>query len=148
MSYQEKNITISLMSTLLILGFYLINVFQIYQDGSLNLINVFTLWGTVIVLAIIVNIVSNIITHIVFSIIYTIKTDEEEPFIADERDEFIGLKGTRNSYYVFAVGVFLSMGTLVIDMPLLVMFNLLIVSAFVAEIIGDFSRLYLYRRGF
>jgi uncharacterized membrane protein len=94
-----------------------------------------------------VNIVANIITQIVFAIVHAIKTQEEETFIADERDKFIGLRGTRISYYVLSLGMFISMGALVFDAPPLVMFNLLIFFAMMAEIIGDLLRLYLYRRG-
>ena len=148
MSYQEKNITVSLMSTLLIFGFYLINLLQMYQEGSLISTDVFSLWATVIVLAIIVNILSNIITQIVFSIIHVIKTNEVEPSIADERDKLIELKGTRISYIVFSFGVFLSMLTLVLNKPPLVMFTLLVISGLFAEISADVVRLYLYRRGF
>jgi hypothetical protein len=35
MSYQEKNITVSLFSHLLILGLYLVNLFQMVQGGGL-----------------------------------------------------------------------------------------------------------------
>ncbi len=147
MSYQERNITVSLISTLLIFGFYLIRMFQMHQEGNLNSNNVFSLWGTIIVLGIIVNIVSTIITQIVLSIIHMVKTNEEESFIADERDKLIELKGIRNSYFVFIAGVLLSMGTLVFDMSPLMMFVLLILSGFAAAIINDISQLYFYRRG-
>ena len=148
MSSQEKSVAVSLSSSILILGFYLVNMAPMYREGSLNSTKVFGLWGIVIVLTIIVNIVGNILTHIVFSIINEIKTDEEESHIEDERDKLIELKGARIAYIVFSIGVFLSMLTLVLDKPPLVMFSLLVVSGIVAEIVGDVSRLYRYRRGF
>ena len=148
MSYQERSSTVSLMSSLLIFGYYLVNVFQMVQAGGVNSTSVFSLWGTIIVLAIIINILSNIITHIVFAIIYAIRTNEEERLISDERDKLIGLKGTRNAYLIFGLGVFVSMATLVFNMSPLVMFNLLIFFGMAAEIVGDLSRLYFYRRGF
>ncbi|MFO5197558.1 hypothetical protein RCL06_24500, partial [Salmonella enterica subsp. enterica serovar Typhimurium] len=86
---------------------------------------VFSLWITVIVLGIVANISSNILTQIVLTIITTIRTQEEEALITDERDKLIALKGASNSYLTFSLGVFLSMATLVMDMPPLVMFNLL-----------------------
>ena len=148
MSSQEKSVAVSLSSSILILGFYLVNMAPMYREGSLNSTKVFGLWGIVIVLTIIVNIVGNILTHIVFSIINENKTDEEESHIEDERDKLIELKGARIAYIVFSIGVFLSMLTLVLDKPPLVMFSLLVVSGIVAEIVGDVSRLYRYRRGF
>ena len=150
MSFQEKNITVSLVNFILILGVYLIRVFQMIQGGSFNSTNVFRLWGIVIVLAILVTIFATILTHIVSGIIQAIKTKEEPNIedIADERDQLIDLRGTKVTYFVTSIGGFLSMLTFVIGQPPLVMFTLLIFFGVVAQIIGDISRLYLYRRGF
>ena len=114
MSFQEKNITVSLVSFTLILGFFLIRLFQIIQDGGLTSTDVFRLWGIIIVLAIIVTIVATILTHIVSAIIQAIKTGEKEPEIediADERDKLIDLRGTKVTYSVSSLGVFISMLT-------------------------------------
>ena len=149
-SFQEKNITVSLVNFILILGVYLIRVFQMIQGGSFNSTNVFRLWGIVIVFAIIVTIFATILTHIVSNIIQAIKTREEPVIedIADERDKLIDLRGTKITYFVSSIGVFLSMLTFALGQPPLVMFTLLIFFGVVAQIIGDISRLYLYRRGF
>jgi hypothetical protein len=151
MSFQEKNITVSFVNFSLILGFFLIRVFQMFQGGSFNSTNVFRLWGTVIVLAIIVTIFATILTHILSAIIEAIKTGEENPKIEgleDERDKFIDLRGTKVTYFVSSIGVLLSMLTFVLGQPPLVMFTLLIFFGVLAQIVGDISRLYLYRRGF
>lgn len=150
MSYQEKNITVSLMTYILILGFYLVNLFQIYRAGGLVSTSLFSLWAIVIIAAILVNIFASILANIVLSIVHAIttKTNESERFIADERDKLIELKGVKASYITFSVGVFLSMLTFVFGQPPLVMFSLLIFFSIVAEIIGDLSQIYLYRRGF
>jgi hypothetical protein len=151
MSFQEKNIAVSLVSYSLILGFFLIRLFQIIQDGDLNSTDIFRLWGIVIALAIIVTIVATILTHIVSAIIQAIKTGEKEPDIedmADERDKLIDLKGTKVTYSISSSGVFLAMLTLVLGHPPLVMFTLLLFFGVVAQVIGDIYRLNLYRRGF
>ena len=151
MSFQQKNITVSLVNFTLILGFYLIRMFQMIQEGSFNATNVFRLWGIIIGLAIIVTIIGTILTHIVSAIIQAIKTGEEDPKIEDfedERDRLIDLRGTKVTYFVSSIGVFLSMLTFTLGQPPLVMFTLLIFFGVVAQIIGDISRLYLYRKGF
>jgi len=150
MSFQEKNITASLVTFTLILGFYLFRVFQMIQGDSFTSTNVFWLWGIVIALAIVATIVLTILTHIVSAIIQAIKTKEEPEIedIKDERDKVIDLKGTQITYTVSSIGVFLSMLTFVLGQPPLVMFSLLIFSGVFAQIIGDISRLYFYRRGF
>ena len=147
MSYQEKNIVVSLVSTLLFLGYYAINVYRMVEEGNFNAPNVYSLWATVIVLAVVVTIVSTVLTQIVFSTLHAIRTREEPDFIEDERDKLIGLIGTRNSYGVFSIGVFISMATLVMGMSPLVMFLLLIFSGIIGAVVGDLSKLYLYRRG-
>ena len=151
MSYQEKNTSVSLVTFTLILGYYLISLFQLVQEGEFNDTNVFRLWVITIVLAIIATIVMTILTHIASATIQAIKTGGEEPEIediADERDKLIDLRGTKVTYLVSSIGVFLSMLTFVFGQPPLVMFSLLILFGIVAQIIGDISRLYLYRRGF
>ena len=151
MSFQQKNITVSLVNFSLILGFYLFRVFQMVQGGSFTSTNVFRLWGIVIALAIGVTIFATILTHILSAIIEAIRTGEENPKIEDfedERDRLIDLRGTKVTYFVSSIGVFLAMLTFVLGQPPLVMFTLLIFFGVVAQILGDISRLVLYRRGF
>ena len=150
MSYQEKNITVSFVSHLLIVAYYLINLFQMFQEGGLVSTRLFSLWAIVIIAAIIVNIIGGILTNIVLGIVHAIKTrsPERERLIADERDRLIELKGVKASYITFSIGVLLSMLTFVFGQPPLVMFSLLVFFSIAAELIGDISQLYFYRRGF
>jgi len=150
MSYQEKNITVSLVSYLLIMGYYLANLFQMFQEGGLASTKFFSLWALVILATIIVNIIASILTNIVLTIVEAIKAQKyDEPrFIADERDQLIGLKGIRSSYITFSVGVLVSVLAFAFGQPPLVMISLIIFFAIAAEIIGDISQIYLYRRGF
>jgi hypothetical protein len=150
MSFQEKNVTVTLVNFSLILGFYLIRVFQMIQGESFNSTNIFRLWGIVIVLAVVITIFATILTHIVSAIIQAIKTGEEKPEIEDikdERDQLIDLRGTKVTYVVSSIGVFLSMLTFAFGQPPLVMFTLLIFFGVLAQIVGDIFRLYLYRKG-
>jgi hypothetical protein len=150
MSFQEKNITVTLINFSLILGFFLFRVIQMILGGSFLSSNVFRLWGIVIVLAVVVTIAATILTHMGAGILEAIRTQEEPEIesVQDERDRLIDLRGTRVTYTISSIGVFLSMLTYVFGQPPLVMFSLLIFFGIVAQIIGDISRLYLYRRGF
>jgi hypothetical protein len=151
MTYQERSITASLVSFVLILGFYLIRVIQLYQQGNWSSSDLFMLWGIVIVLGIVVTIISIILSHIASAIIQSIQTGGEEPKIddiEDERDKLIDLRGTRVAYIASSIGVFLAMLSFAFQQEALLMFALLILSGLVAQILGDISRLYLYRRGF
>jgi protein-S-isoprenylcysteine O-methyltransferase Ste14 len=151
MSFQEKNVTVSLVTFLLILGFFLISVFLMVQDENFTSANVFRLWGIVIVLAIAATILGTILTHIVSAIIEAIRTGEEDPKIEDfedERDKLVDLKGTKVAFIVSSIGVLLAMLTFVFGQPPLGMFTLIILAGILAQIAGDVSRLVLYRRGF
>jgi hypothetical protein len=151
MSFQQKNVTVSLVNFSLILAFLVIRVLLLIAGGSFNSTQVFRLWGIVIVLAVLVTILATILTQIVSAILQAIKTGEHNPKIEDfedERDQLIDLRGTRVTYLVSSIGAFLSMLTFVLGQPPLVMFTLLIFFGVVAQIVGDIRRLYLYRRGF
>lgn len=151
MSFQEKNIAVSLVNFTLILGYFLIRVLQMIQNETFDSTSVFRLWGIIIVLAVIVTIFATIFTHIVSAIIQAIQTGEENPKIedfTDERDRLIDLRGTKIAYTISSIGAFVAMLTFVFGQPPLVMFTLLIFFGILAQIVGDFSRLILYRRGF
>jgi hypothetical protein len=151
MSFKQRNITVSFISNLLILGFFLIRLIQLTQNDSFIAANVFRLWGIVIVLTIVVTIVGTILAHIGSAVVQAIQTGGEEPEIEgleDERDKLIDLKGNRVAYVVFSIGVFLAMLTFVFDQPPLMMFTLLILAGIIGQMTSDISRLVLYRRGF
>ena len=151
MSHQEKNITASLVTFTLILFYYLIRILNMIQAEGLVSTKLFRLWGIIIVLGIIGTIITTIFTHIIAAIMQAIQTGEEDPKIEDiedERDKLIDLKGTRIAYVASSFGVFLSMLAFVFGQPALVMFSLLIFFGLFAQIVGDVSRLVLYRKGF
>ena len=151
MSFQQRNITVSLVTFVLILGFYLIRIFQLLQTDSFISTNVFRLWGIIVVLAIVATIVLTILAHVGSAVFQVIKTGDENPKIEDiqdERDKLIDLRGTWITYVAFSLGVLVAMLTFVFGQPPLVMFSLLISSGLLAQIIGDISRLMLYRSGF
>ena len=151
MSFQEKNITVTLVNFSLILGYFLIRVVQMIQTDTFNNAHVFRLWGIIIVLAVVVTIFATILTHIVARVIEAIKTGEKEPDMedfADERDRLIDLRGTRLTYQISSLGGFIAMLTFVLGQPPLVMFTLFIFFGVTAQVAGDSFRLFLYRRGF
>ncbi|MBT3338252.1 MAG: hypothetical protein HN855_11285 [Anaerolineae bacterium] len=151
MTFQQKNITVTLVNFLLILGFYLIRVTQLILIESFTLDKIIGVWVTVVVMAIVVTIIGTILTHIISTIIEVIKTGNEEPeveSIQDERDELIDLKGTRVTNTVYSFSVLLAMLTFALGQPALVMFTLLILCGIIAQIAGDIFRLRLYRKGF
>jgi len=147
MSFQEKRSVVSLISNILIFVLYYLQTFHYYQQGNLTPADEFSFWGAAILLFIPISIVIKIVIHILFSIINTIATKEKEPSFSDELDKLIDLKATRNLCYAFLTGFFLAMGSLVLKMPSIIMFNLLLFSIILAGITLDISKLYYHRKG-
>jgi hypothetical protein len=147
MSFQEKRSIVNLVSTILITAFYSAYMVQRFPAGNDYSPDVFHFWGAFFLILIPVTIVARIVIYIVFYILNTIATREEEPSIADERDDLIELKATRYSQYAFGFGFLLAMGSLVIDMPPSAMFIILICSGLVSEMVSEISQFYFYRRG-
>ncbi len=149
MSYQEKNITVSLVSHLFILAYYLVNLFPIIQSGEWIASKLYGLWAIVIGVNILVTIIGTIMTNILLTIVEAIRSQKyEDPrFITDERDHLIELKGIRVSYVTFSVGVLISVFAFIFGQPPLMMISLIFVFSILAEIIGDIAQIILYRRG-
>ena len=149
MSNRKHETTVTLVCSLFILAYYLVNIFQMLQSGGLNSAEVFRLWAVVIIANIVLTIAGFIISYIVINIIHAIKTQKEEEvrMLEDERDRLIGLKGDRVSYIAVSIGVFLSMLTFALGQPPLVMFSLIVFFSLLAEILGNISQLVFYSRG-
>ncbi len=149
MSYQEKNITVSLVSHLFILAYYLINLFPIIQSGEWIASKLYGLWAIVIGVNILVTIIGTIMTNILLTIVEAIRSQKyEDPrYITDERDHLIELKGIRVSYVTFSVGVLISVFAFIFGQPPLMMISLIFVFSILAEIIGDIAQIILYHRG-
>ena len=150
MSFQEKNIAVTLTTFSLILAFYLFRIFQMVQSETFTSTNLFWLWGIIALLAVIGTIVATIFTHIVGGIVHKVKTNEDPQIedIQDERDQMIELKGTRLAYTISSFGVALAMLTFVFGQSPLVMFALIIFFGVLANVVADIWRLNLYRKGF
>jgi len=149
MSNRENTIIVSLVSSLLILIYYLVRWLGMYQDVGLDAAQIFRLWAIVIIATILLNIFGNILASIAVNIAHAIRTNSsaEVRMVEDERDKLIELKGVKASYIASSFGVFLAMLTFALGQPPLIMFSLIIFFSLLGQIIGDVSQLYLYRRG-
>ncbi len=149
MSFKEKNIMVTLVNFSLILIVYLSATAYMSINDKFTSTNVFRVWGVVIVMAIFVSIAATIITHIVLGIFEGIKTGEKtQPFmddLEDERDKMIDLRGTKITYTVSSLGSAVAMLSFVLGATPLVMFSLLIFFGVLSQIIGDITRLLIYR---
>jgi hypothetical protein len=148
MSFQEKNITVSLASFTLILVFYLVRLAGMLLGDGLSAPGVYWLWGAVVALSTAGTIAATIFTHIAGNAMRAAAGERPEVSgLRDERDQLIDLRGTSVAYRISSIGVALSMLTLVLGQPPLVMFSALIFFGLAAQIAADIVRLSLYRSG-
>ena len=147
MDVKEKRILISLVSSVLIMGFYAWYVYSRHIDGNPDILNDFSFWGKSFLILIPVAVVTQIIIQIVFAIYIHATSKEEIDPIDDERDKLIELKAIKISHYIFIVGFMLAMGSLALGWRPWVMFVILISSGFIASTVNEIARLYFYRKG-
>ncbi len=147
MDIKEKRILISLIGSVLILGFYSWYVYSRYISGNLDILNDFSFWGRSFLILIPVAIITQIVIQIIFAIYIHATSKEEIDPVEDERDKLIELKAIKISHYIFIVGFMLAMGSLALGSQPWIMFVVLIFSGFMASVVNEIVRLYLYRRG-
>lgn len=147
MDIKEKRILISLISSVLIMLFYALYVYNRQIAGNPDILNDFQFWGKSFLILIPVAIVAQIIIQIGFAIYISSTSREEIDPIEDERDKLIELKAIKISHYVFIIGFMSAMGNLALGMQPWVMFVVLISSGFIASVVNEIARLYFYRKG-
>lgn len=146
MSYHERKSIMSMVTSTLVFvgyGWYVLNKY--HQTAGADTDPVF--WARALLILIPISIVAGIVSAILFSIGHNIATGEKQPTYGDERDKLIELKAMRNSMWIFVLGFFLAMGALVMGYTVSVMFILMASAGFIAEIIGNLSKLYFYGKG-
>src|SRR5262249_32602964 len=112
MSYRERQVVVSLISTILIAAIYFLYVLPRFPQGNAYSVDVFHFWGSSVFALVPVSIIVKIITEIVFSMAQSMATNERDRRFTDERDKLIELRGLRNTLYTFALGFTLAMGSL------------------------------------
>src|SRR5665647_351304 len=130
MGHKEKQSIVSIIGSVLVIGFYSMYVYRNYIQADLELLNDFQFWGKSFIYLIPVTIVVQIVIQIVFAIANRIVTQEDMPDFTDERDKLIELKSIRISHWIFILGFMLAMGSLAMGMKPYVMFLTLISSGF------------------
>lgn len=147
MGHQEKQSIVSIIGSVLVLGFYSLYVYRNYIQADLELLNDFRFWGKSFLYLIPVAIVVQIVIHIVFAIANRIITQEDMPDFTDERDKLIELKSIRISHWIFIFGFMLAMGSLAFGMKPSAMFLTLISSGFLASLASEVAKIIYYRKG-
>jgi hypothetical protein len=136
LSYREKSIAGSLITTVLVYGYYFAAVFTNNRPADFNRLAVGRLIAAVFVIVVI-----EVVYHIVIAL-----SSRVEP--KDERDILIEGKAYRNAYFLLAADLFMLMGTVVlIGLTPFLTVNLMLFSVVISEIVKSLTQLFYYRRG-
>ncbi|KGR79226.1 hypothetical protein [Ureibacillus manganicus] len=147
MTYQVKKNIMQLVSAIFVFGIYFWYVYQQYLERNVEGVELFRFWATAILILIPVTIVLRLIIEIIFIIINGIITKESAPSFSDEFDKIIDLKAMRVSHFIFILGFFVAMGSLLFDSTPSTMFIILLFSGFLSEAFSIVWKIFLYQRG-
>jgi len=147
MDQKERQIVITLVCSVVTIGWYVLHVYSKHVVGNFEILNDFRFWGKTFLWLIPIAIVAQIVIHIIYAIINRIVTNEDVLSKNDERDKLIELKSIRIAHWVFITGFVLAMGSLAFNMKPQVMFITLFASGFGASIVSEMAKLYYYRKG-
>ncbi len=149
MTYQEKNVAVSLISGVIVFALYAYFTRQMYQAGVFEGPGAGAQIGKSILWLIFGGIIVHIIAQIIFSIAHAIITKEAKPSsVVDERDRLIELRALRVAYYIIGAGFVGAMIALALEQTYFLTFNIMIFSFFAASVVEGLVQLFLYRRGF
>jgi hypothetical protein len=148
MDQKERQILVSIISSILIIGAYVLYVYKRQVVGNFEVLDDFSFWGKTFLKLIPVAIMAQIVIHIIYAIINRIITNEDIPTKDDERDKYIELKSIRISHWIFVLGFVAAMVFLALGSKPSLMFIIIFVSGFISTIISEIAKFIYYRRGF
>jgi hypothetical protein len=140
LTFQEKRIWVSLLTTLVIFGYYFKNVYESFRSSAVDPGEMIGLFISVTVMLIIVEIFSEILLS------FGAGRDAKQP--KDERDRLIELKATKFAYYLLMAGIWISFAAVFSTSPRITMPNALLFFLVLAEVVKFALQLFFYRRGF
>lgn len=139
LSYKEKSIWASLISTIIVFGYYFFFAIKVFNNPEIeNMMLVGLFIGAVVFIMII-----QIFSQIVIAIANRKEAEKGE----DERDNLIELKTTRVSYFILVLGVWITAFSILVISSPIILVNLIMFFFILAEIVGYSLQLIYYRRG-
>jgi hypothetical protein len=133
LSFQEKSLWVTMITTAVVYAYYFVRVLQIGNGEPARL-------GALFALTVIVMIVVQIAAHVVLAV-------RRKPEPTDERDRIIALVATRNSYYVLTVGIWCALGVGALSLGAFWLANATLLAFVIAELVGCGTQLVHYHRG-
>ncbi len=139
LSFREKIVWISLISTVLIFGYYFFQAFNVFNNPNIENTSLISLFiGVVILISVI---------QVILIIILSIANKKEAEKGGDERDKLIEAKATKISHFILSAGAWTTAFGILFTSSAFVLINVLIFFLIVSEIVGYSLQLIYHRRG-
>lgn len=136
-SFREKSLWISLVSTVLVFGYYLVRALHVRHHPEQTEQLLVTFIGAIMFL---------VIVQIVLQSYLAIRSRNEADII-DERDKLIELKSIKVAYVILMIGVWLSVVSLLLHQSAIFMLNVIMFFFICAEIVSYILQLVAYKKG-
>ncbi len=164
MSYQEKRITVSIITGLFILAAYCIYAYGKFQSGYIASDDL-KAWAGIILVFIGIGVASTIILQIIFHILLSVaiairenvrsgRCDDKEldktigsEMVTDEMDKLIELKSMRVGFIAAGIGFVAALVSQVLNYSPAVMLNVMFLTFSAGSLLEGITQLYFYKRG-
>tara|TARA_B100000315_G_scaffold250691_1_gene283944 strand:- start:469 stop:888 length:420 start_codon:yes stop_codon:yes gene_type:complete len=139
MSFREKSAWISLISILLVSGFFFRHVPSMMTAES----------HPALVRGLLYCVIALVVIEVVAHVVVAMRAPKDAQAPKDERERLIELKAIRSAHYVFVVGVLLAVSSMIhIRANVFAMAYHLLLAFVVAEVVNYATRIVYHRRGF
>lgn len=140
LSFKEKTLWISLITTIIIFGYYFLEAIKVFINPDLENISLLSVFIWVVIL---LSIIQSVII-----VILAISNRKEAEKGSDERDKLIEAKATKISHFILSAGAWVTVFGILLTSSAFLLVNVLILFLIVSEIVGFSLQLIYHRRGF
>ena len=148
MPQEERNTIVFIVSSLVLLTYYVIHLNGLAAEGRLSGPDAVVNWARAVVWLIVAGIGFTILTAILAAIASAILSGEKDPSgLVDERDRMIRSWGMRVTMVAASVGFLLGVGALALAWPVVTGLNIMFAAFALGNLAGDITKLALYRYG-
>ena len=137
MSFREKSAWISLISILLVSGFFFLHVPRTLTPSP----------GPRAVHALLICVVALVVIEVVAHLVVAIRAPQDAQAPKDERERLIDLKATRASHYVSVAGSFLAISTIHLGANAIALGYGVLLAFVVGALVNYAMRIVYHRRG-
>ncbi len=144
MSPEERACVVAIVTNLLVNGYAVVRVVQLYLDGALAGDDAVTVWARAVIWVVPAAIVLTIVLNVLLA---KANRDRALPHVVDERDRQFQLRGMGVTLVVVGLGYVAMLGTFALGWAAIVGLNVLLFAFAFGDLSGNAVRLASYRIG-